>query len=45
MQNKKIYLIITLLIFIVSISGCSNKKETVKEELLGINYDATSNEV
>ena len=45
MQNKKIYLIITLLIFIVSISGCSNKKETVKEDLLGINYDTTSNEV
>ena len=45
MKTKKIYLIITLLIFIVSISGCSNKKETVKENLLGINYDTTSNEV
>ena len=45
MKNKKIYLIITLLIFIVSISGCSNKKETIKEDLLGINYDTTSNEV
>lgn len=33
------------MIFTLTLCGCSNEKQTIKEDLLGINYETSSNEV